>query len=346
MIKVSDSHGFWLNDNNQIKATELVAGESMINIKDGNGIKLVLVDIVEIIESDEFVYTFEVPGVHNYISDNIISHNTGTWNLVNAVPVSSQIGYRPEGSTDSTINVFISTSSTAASIRYSLQLTAASGYHRNTNSSGTGTNFYTTVSANYDNSTSNTAGYLSPMIIDGSIDVVVSDENTFVRIPRNSAGGGEIFRAKGGVSYFEKSANSDNPTTAIDTLGDIMPNWDSLYDIGSSAKRFANVWTDNLNGSLAEVLTAQIQNSGFTGIGTNVPNGSTQSDNYIKLHSGVIIQWGYSVNNSLVQFPTRFPTCFTAGAVASLKGGSGTRGYNHIHQANRDRMSFWIAIGH
>ena len=124
--------------------------------------------------------------------------------------------------------------------------------------------------------------------------------------------------------------------------------------MGSTSKRFANVWTDNLNGVAYAALAAVKENSGFTGTGTNTPNGSTQSDNYIKLHSGVIIQWGYSVNNSLVQFPTTFPTCFTAGAVASLRSGPGSGGYNHIHQANRSRMTiikdstnaFWIAIGH
>jgi hypothetical protein len=105
-------------------------------------------------------------------------------------------------------------------------------------------------------------------------------------------------------------------------------------------------------------LAKSLVTSAFTQTGTTYENNSTGNyDNYIKLHSGVIIQWGYIYDTSApreVQFPTEFPTCFSAGVCASLRGSSGSQGFNHIINANRTRMTvildssagFWIAMGH
>ena len=83
VIEVSDSHGFWLDNNEEIKTTELVEGESKIYVKDGDSISLQLVDKIELLDGAD-VYTFSVAGVYNYISNDILSHNTVTsgWNYV------------------------------------------------------------------------------------------------------------------------------------------------------------------------------------------------------------------------------------------------------------------------
>jgi hypothetical protein len=75
-VKVSDSHGFWLDDNTEIYVGDLIAGESEIYIESENSIKKVLVDSVEIINEEVDVYTIEVAGTNNYISNNILSHNS------------------------------------------------------------------------------------------------------------------------------------------------------------------------------------------------------------------------------------------------------------------------------
>jgi len=75
-VKVSDSHGFWLDNNTEIYVGDLVAGESEIYIESGGSIKKVLVDSIEIINEEVDVYTIEVAGTNNYISNNILSHNS------------------------------------------------------------------------------------------------------------------------------------------------------------------------------------------------------------------------------------------------------------------------------
>ena len=366
VVKVSDSHGFWLNDNEQIKATELVAGESMINIKDGNGIKLVLVDGVEIIETNEYVYTFEVPGVHNYISDNIISHNESTWNYV-ASNISPGFQYLKTGASGVTISMNI-TSSVEVKFRYSVRFYGSSGIRYNI---GSAINSYTTTYL------SHTVGpnFVTRTAFDTSLSIslpsnfvevkaggiqVVSDPDVWVRIPRKPAGSSnpEVFTANGGTSYFKALTNGGSYDTAINSEGDINPYSDSNFDLGLNGTRWANVWADNLNGMDISALAKSLVTSAFTQTGTTYENNSTGNyDNYIKLHSGVIIQWGYIYDTSApreVQFPTEFPTCFSAGVCASLRGSSGGDGFNHIINANRTRMTvildsnagFWIAMGH
>ena len=75
MIDVSDTHGFWLDNNEQVFVKNLVEGESKIYIKDSSDISLELVTQVELIETEEEVFTFRIPNYENYISNGIISHN-------------------------------------------------------------------------------------------------------------------------------------------------------------------------------------------------------------------------------------------------------------------------------
>tara|TARA_B110000285_G_scaffold49729_1_gene56479 strand:- start:452 stop:985 length:534 start_codon:yes stop_codon:yes gene_type:complete len=159
----------------------------------------------------------------------------------------------------------------------------------------------------------------------------------------------------GQMSIFSRTSTATSIQEAGGTGlwidGHINAGTDSTWDIGSTSKRFANLWIDNLNGS---VLSALLESSGWTGTGTSYQNPSTTRDNYIKLHSGVIIQWGMTGSSSTIVFPTAFPTCFDAGSVASIRSGNGSGGYNHIYNPNQERMTivkdstkaFWIAFGH
>ena len=88
-IKVSDSHKFWGDGDIEIAAVDLVAGISEIYIKTENGIKLTKVDIVEILYEKDDVFTFSVRQYHNYVSNEIISHNSAPY----CYQFTSQISY-------------------------------------------------------------------------------------------------------------------------------------------------------------------------------------------------------------------------------------------------------------
>jgi hypothetical protein len=75
-IKVSDSHKFWTDGDGEIMVTNLVAGITKIYVKTNNTIELKVVDIVEVIYENDEVFTFSVKDYHNYISNNVISHNS------------------------------------------------------------------------------------------------------------------------------------------------------------------------------------------------------------------------------------------------------------------------------
>jgi len=76
-VEVSENHGFWLDNNHEIKVKKLKAGKDKIYIKDGNEVKLSLVKKVEKINKQEKVFTFRIPEYENYISNEILSHNPG-----------------------------------------------------------------------------------------------------------------------------------------------------------------------------------------------------------------------------------------------------------------------------
>ena len=350
-IKVSDSHGFWLNDNQQIKTTDLIAGESMINIKDGNDIKLVLVDNVEIIETDEWVYTFGVPGVHNYISNDIISHNSGTWEYIATNTQSGfQINVSPQSNVIRSINI---TSTGPIRFRYSIRFYGSSGQRANIGSSINSYSFEFqphTVGPTL----ANTPSYdtlLSVSVPSNFVEIkaggiqVVSTPDTYVRIPRkeNGSANPEIFRAAGGISYFEKTAGLGIDTdTAISSKGNIIPESDSLYNIGTTSNRFGHVYTDNITG-----LGVQHQ--------TNTIASSMSTNNYQKLADGSIIQWG-RLNDATDPKRVTFPVTFGSPPVvtcATYRNTAGSLGMNHIYGLSASSVDlvldgvdgYWIAVG-
>ena len=267
-IEVSDSHGFWLDNNEEISANKLVAGESKIYVKDGDTISLELVDSVEIIEGDD-VYTFSVAGVYNYVSNDILSHNnvSAYWTYV---PTSQGGTAAVNGSVSAVsgkqVNVSINTASTTAKLRYSVRLSTTAGFAQNTNSSGIVSNSYKSATVAYNNtntSATSTTGYLQ--IFGTSLDTginfnlptnfvevkaggvqVVSGADRFVKLTRQAVGSSnpELFRLKGGTAYFDRT---DGPpgTTAISSTGDIEPGVTDTYDLGSNTFKWDDVYATN-----------------------------------------------------------------------------------------------------
>jgi hypothetical protein len=364
-IKVSDSHGFWLNDNQQIKTTDLISGESMINIKDGNDIKLVLVDSVEIIETDEWVYTFGVPGVHNYISNDIISHNSGTWEYIATNTQSGfQINVSPQSNVIRSINI---TSTGPIRFRYSIRFYGSSGQRANIGSSINSYSFEFqphTVGPTL----ANTPSYdtlLNVSVPSNFVEIkaggiqVVSTPDTYVRIPRKEEGSAnqEVFKAAGGISYFEKTVGLGvDTTTAISSKGDIIPDFDSLYNVGTNSYRWANVWSDNLNGVDISGLAVGTLPSGPATTTTDTDNVNTTYQSYVKLPGGVIMQWGHIYDTTgprSVSFPTTFPNAVNSVVCSTQRSTAGSQGFNHVYNYDRAgcnlvldaNYGFWIAIG-
>jgi hypothetical protein len=94
-VKVSDSHKFWTDNDGEIIVTSLVAGVSKIYVKVNNTIELKLVDSVEVIYEKDEVFTFTVKDYHNYVSNNVISHNSPSY----CYYLSSQTAYVSKPST-------------------------------------------------------------------------------------------------------------------------------------------------------------------------------------------------------------------------------------------------------
>jgi hypothetical protein len=267
VVEVSDSHGFWKDNNEQIKATELIAGESKIYVKDGNSISLQLVDGVEILEGDK-VYTFSVPGVYNYISNDIISHNisTGYWTYTDTQQGGVAAVNGSYTGAAQTISIPITTASTAAAFRYSIRLSTLAGYVENTNSSGTITTNFISSTAAYNNTSTpatSTTGYLQPITVDTGLDFsissnfveikaggiqVVSDPSVYVQIPRKAPGSSNpnIFYAQGGQSNF-KSLQDAGFTYDVGIVCDgmLLPGQDDHWDLGKGSVRWDDIYASS-----------------------------------------------------------------------------------------------------
>ena len=75
VLKVSDSHGFWLDNNEEIKVNDLIPNQTEIYVIDGDTIIKKIVDNVEIIYENVDVFTLHIDETNNYISNGIVSHN-------------------------------------------------------------------------------------------------------------------------------------------------------------------------------------------------------------------------------------------------------------------------------
>ena len=277
VIEVSDSHGFWLDNNEEIKTTELVEGESKIYVKDGDSISLQLVDKIELLDGAD-VYTFSVAGVYNYISNDILSHNviTSGWSFVattlNGVPAVNGTASAAAGKS---VTINCTTSSTAAALRYSVRIGTTAGYRQNTSSNGTISNSYVSATAIYANNTNQPTATLGVLQAFGSnldtslsfelpsnfVEIqaggiqVVTNADTFVQAKRlaKTFGGGELFRAQGGTSYFQGTPAGSSYTTAISTNGAILPTQGNKFELGGSSNRWTTIYSVNALNTTSDV---------------------------------------------------------------------------------------------
>jgi hypothetical protein len=330
-VKVSDSHGFWLDGNEQIKAKDLIPGVSKINIRDGNTIKLVIVDDVEIIEGDEMVYTFFVPGANNYISNGIISHNIGmtTWE---EVPESINAGgYSGISGYNQTINMYIS-QATPVQFRYRFNYYAKSGVQTDVGASPLS---YTTTYYPWTFDTWVTSpSFASSIIVKSPTNFVeinaggmqvVSDENRYVKMARQEVGVG--------VSDLLKVLGGNIKTDTI------LPNVANTSTIGTNANQYGHVYANNFTNNASSV----------------------SANGYTKLTNGIILQWGYANDSGLatsITFPIAFPTACRSVHVTTERLNQGAEGYNHAGSVTATGFSavfdapssatggWWMAIGY
>jgi len=322
-VKVSETHGFWLDGNAEIKVSDLIPGESKINIKDGNTIKLVIVDNVEIIESVQTVYTFVVPVAHNYISNDIISHNPIYWTLVPATTISA-VSYPFTGG-EITTNIFLSDTGLIR-FRYAFYFYAAAGTAANL---GATVDSYSISVSNWTFDTfstmtalGDTMTVLSPAnfveINAGGLQVI-SDSDKYVRIPRRTSGAavGDLLKVFGG------NIRTDN----------ILPN-DTGRTIGSSGEKYDYIYSAHYYGTPTLAAT----------------NG------YTTLTNGIILQWGYQAYTTTatpVVFPITFPNAVYSVHVTTNRLIGGAGGYNHAGSLTTAGFSavfdgtggWWSAIG-
>lgn len=285
IIEVSDNHGFWLFGNQKNsgqvsakflyerfeKGLDLSTNESKIWMKDGSTKKNVTIDKIEKIEREDEVITFSVPKYVNYLSNGIISHNYVqglNWQIQDQNLDQTGFADTISGASGQTKNISISTATSAAKLRYRLDVSVWSGATIDVAANGsTSTNWFTQntlqigtgASGNsiYANGTMDTDGItlsksnnfveLKP----GGVQVVSSDQ-VYVKARRKdnltntTADDAIIFEVKGGSAIFEAAANPY--TDAIQSDGHIKPIGSGVWDIGGTSAYWENGYFVHLNG--------------------------------------------------------------------------------------------------
>ena len=245
-VKVSDTHGFWIDDNKEVKVTSLVPEESKIYIVQNESIVLETVKEVELVREKTEVFTFKVPKYNNYVSNNILSHNPSygtnyTWVATtrSAVPAAEVYDGLSPGSQTVTINV---NQAVDYKLRYLVTFTAQAGNNKAYTASGTA-GITTTAQRNNGYKSGNTptfAGSVSVAVPTNFVEIkaggiqIVSDATQYVKMPRLAGGGGKnsiIFEAKGGTSRFD----AIRPNTSSTSLS-------TGFDIGTTNYRFKNLY--------------------------------------------------------------------------------------------------------
>ena len=237
-VTVTDDHGFWLDENKQIKSVELVPNESEIYVAVEGGIQKEKVLDVETIYKDTDVYTFVVPGYQNYISDGVLSHNpiTTSYAWVQKTRAAQTGTNVTHTGASETVTMTIS-ETTDVKFRYRVRSGARAGYNVAVNAlnSTTNTIVHTTLG---------TSGFGTAPTYDTSLGIgvptnfvelkagglqIVSDAAQYVRAPRlaqGSTANSIIFEAKGGTSQFNHLLPE---TSATYNLGTYLKQWNQVY---------------------------------------------------------------------------------------------------------------------
>ena len=246
-VAVSENHGFWLDDNEQIKVTELIKNESQIYVVDGNTIKYETVKDVYVVNESIDVYTFKVPGYNNYVSGNALSHNpistSFAWETKTRSAIAAYSAPLTGGAT--TINISVNQAADYR-LRYKTTFKTYSGQNSATNAAGSTTFTTTHHTANAFSSNPSYDGTVSVTVPTNFVELkaggiqIVSDAAQYVRMPRLNQGqnsASTIFEAKGGTSITDA----------------LKPGANGSFDLGSSSRRWNNVYSEagNFSGAVS-----------------------------------------------------------------------------------------------
>ena len=284
IIKVSPSHKFWTDGNEEINIQEINPGYSKVYVDIGSGIELKLVTKRELIREELKVVSPEVPPYVNYIANNIVHHNTVssyTWSSTTNSAITGAVTSHT-GANGQVKNITLSESGTIY-FKYKWVIRAISGRNHTTNAAG---------STTYTDSTFTTAASQSDTFTtlgsyDTSIDIaiesnfveikaggiqVVSNPERYVRINRVDASTNitKMFGSSGATPIFKVTGSFAETDTIIPSadndvnLGDFNRRWKVIYGVtgnfsgnitayASSDERLKdNIVT--LDGSLNKVL--------------------------------------------------------------------------------------------
>jgi hypothetical protein len=301
-ILVSDSHGFWLGKNTKAYAKDLLVGDTLY-VRVGDSIEMMNVDSVEIIESTEEVYTFTVPNTHNYVSNDIVSHNYALpgedleWQRSTFIPTerTAQNGTISAGSNVEK-NFTINQASSAVGARFKLLMYADKGFSTSCNSSGQ--TFTTTYNTSVDYAQTSGTGvdvYFASGPIDSSVVVekqnnyveiqpgginLVTSEDVYAQIRRRDSltltGGYEetalLSVISGSTILKAPGSNPDNQYGAsIHSEGSIIPESADKWTLGQSGLKWHDVHTQAINGINAYDWGARTVGAicGFSGRNSN-----------------------------------------------------------------------------
>ena len=248
-IKVSDTHGFYLDDGVEISIQDIIPNETEVYIytDEGTLVKSLVLDVEYVnCELDEIhVISFSTPPYKNYISDGILSHNyvTYPWNYTAGTTYSAQIGSNFGGNFSRNF-VFNQGAAHQYKLRYKVRGQARAGQGRTTNASGTTTNFTVNQTAR-----STEASGLASLPTEVSIQVptniteitgkgiqVLSGQNQYVRLEREETNN-DIVKIAGGNLVFGFSGET--------TSYAMHPYTTNKHDLGNSGQRWRTIYSNN-----------------------------------------------------------------------------------------------------
>ena len=247
-IKVSDTHGFYLDGGVEISIQDIIPNETEVYIytDEGTMVKSLVLE-VEYVNStfDEIhVISFSTPPYKNYISDGILSHNyvTFPWVYNEETQFSSQSGATDGQSV--TRNFTFDQGAITYKMRYKWRGQASAGQKTNTGQSlGSDTNIkvFQTSQATYTTGIGSLPTSVSISVptniteITGKGIQVLSGTNEYVRMERGAAGK-NLVKIAGGNLVFGYDGDSSNYK--------IRPYESNRHDLGTSGERWRLIYSN------------------------------------------------------------------------------------------------------
>ena len=285
IIKVSPSHKFWTDGNEEISIQEINPGYSKVYVDVGSGIELKLITKRELIREELTVVSPEVPPYVNYIANNIVHHNTVSsfnWGSTTNSAIDGDVTSHSAPTGDEEVTITLSESGTIY-FKYKWVIRAISGRNHTTNAAGSTT--YTDSSFTTAASQSDTFTSLDPYGTSVAIAIesnfveikaggiqVVSNPERYVRINRVDASTTitKAFGTSGATPIFKVTgsfAETDTIVPSVDNdvnLGNSNRRWKYIYGVTGNFSGNITAFSSsderlkeniiNLDGSLAKVL--------------------------------------------------------------------------------------------